>query len=172
MEQISMFSSDEKSLTEQVLTNIENILKSEDRTELKLKFSQSDDYDLIGFEEKPIDFRVKFGKKISYLSVRLYCKKILEKYGIECKQERSIPWVRLALSEPKEIYKYKPLILEIYDKRLAELPDGFDCCSLFVACSDAGECVQPLKDIYKECRYRIKLKNGIIFHGKNRTIKG
>ena len=52
------------------------------------------------------------------------------------------------------------------------LPDvaHFGCCSRYVACSDAKQCVHPDKNTAKACGYKKNLDLGKIFYGKNKNI--
>ena len=46
----------------------------------------------------------------------------------------------------------------------------FGCCSRYLKCSDAKECVHEDKQYAKGCAYYSNLKNGKIFYGKNRNV--
>ena len=46
----------------------------------------------------------------------------------------------------------------------------FDCCHLYMQCSDARRCVDPDRIHAKSCTYRKKLETGLIFFGKNRNV--
>lgn len=171
MDQISMFAEDKNNWSQQVFQYIGCILKSGSREDLELTFSKTSTYDLIGFKEKPADFRIKFGKKNSYFAVPMRYKNALKRKNIEYKTDSTKLWAKITIFTPDDIYKYETLIFDIYDSRLSEsLPDGFDCCSLYMHCSDAKKCVQPLKEVYSDCKYKAKLEKGIIFHGKNRNV--
>ena len=51
------------------------------------------------------------------------------------------------------------------------VPDyTFDCCALYMQCSDVCSCVNPDRIHAKSCTYREKLEKGIIFFGKNRNV--
>jgi len=46
----------------------------------------------------------------------------------------------------------------------------FGCCSHFVECSDAGECVHKNKLYACACYYKENLESGNVFYGKNKNI--
>ncbi|MEG1240238.1 MAG: hypothetical protein RSD46_02700, partial [Oscillospiraceae bacterium] len=72
---------------------------------------------------------------------------------------------------PNEIYRYAETIISIYDYReLESHGDLFSCCSRYDACSDAKDCIHPDKKVSAACTYRRKLRQGIIFFGKNRNV--
>ena len=47
---------------------------------------------------------------------------------------------------------------------------SFACCSDFVRCSDARECLHQTDIFYNHCYYRENLEAGRIFYGKNKNI--
>lgn len=51
-----------------------------------------------------------------------------------------------------------------------ESSSSFGCCSRFIECSDAKECVHENKIYSMGCKYRKNLESGKIFYGKNRNI--
>ena len=48
--------------------------------------------------------------------------------------------------------------------------DTFGCCSRFLDCSNEKKCVNPYRDLYLGCCYRIHIENGKIFYGKNKNV--
>ncbi len=46
----------------------------------------------------------------------------------------------------------------------------FGCCSKYLECSDAKECIHKDKNYAEACTYNSNLKKGRIFYGKNRNI--
>ena len=47
---------------------------------------------------------------------------------------------------------------------------SFACCSAFIRCSDARECLHQTDIYYNHCYYRENLEAGRIFYGKNKNI--
>lgn len=51
------------------------------------------------------------------------------------------------------------------------IPDyTYDCCHLYMQCSDARSCLNPDRIHAKSCTYRKKIEEGRIFFGNNRNI--
>ncbi len=48
--------------------------------------------------------------------------------------------------------------------------ESFGCCSRYLECSDAKECVHPSKIKREACQYKTNLEHGQIFYGKNKNI--
>lgn len=49
-------------------------------------------------------------------------------------------------------------------------PKEWDCCSRYMACSDAGKCVHPDPSFALVCGYRRILESGRIFYGVNQNV--
>lgn len=62
-------------------------------------------------------------------------------------------------------------LCRILDQVIDEIPKEFDCCSRYLACSDAKRCVNPNQDLALRCGYKRIMKRGRIFYGKNRNIE-
>lgn len=60
------------------------------------------------------------------------------------------------------------VFVDIYEKLLQT--NGFDCCSQYMQCSEAGHCIHPDIMFAGQCTYRQKLKKGIIFFGEKRNV--
>ncbi len=60
------------------------------------------------------------------------------------------------------------VFVDIYEKLLQA--NGFDCCSQYMQCSEAGYCIHPDIMFAGQCTYRQKLKNGIIFFGERHNM--
>lgn len=169
MDQIKMF--DDSNPEEQAYECLKKILIKAEKTELTLESSKAQSYTSVGFNGKSVDFKIKFGRKISYLAVSSKHKNILDKYNVNYTYENPNLWLRISIKHPKDIQDYQEIILDIYDKRIEENSVyDFDCCSLYMECSDAKKCVQKIDEISKNCRYKKTLEKGIIFHGKNRNV--
>ena len=49
---------------------------------------------------------------------------------------------------------------------------SFDCCHLYMECSDKGYCVNQYESLKNECTYRLKLRQGINFFSPDKSRKG
>ncbi len=82
------------------------------------------------------------------------------------------------LDSPKAFLKF-PLSLIFFDYLLQQIKnvfmlcyskapyDTFGCCSSFIECSDAKQCVNPNIKLSRGCYYKKNLEKGMIFYGKN-----
>lgn len=107
------------------------------------------------------------GIKIEYIEIPPRYIKLFNKYGLQLEFIKSKDWARLPANGFSFI-NYKDLAIEIFEDCLSS--EGFDCCSRYMQCSDAKNCVHPDLLFAGQCRYRQKLKQGIIFYGKNRNV--
>ena len=46
----------------------------------------------------------------------------------------------------------------------------FGCCSRYMECSKAKECIHPDAKLAKRCQYKTNLEAGRIFYGENKNI--
>lgn len=97
------------------------------------------------------------GKKTKHLEIAPGIVKLLKAYGVAYETPKST-WPRMRLGQSKMILEHPELATEIYEDFLRS--DGFDCCSRYQACSDAGHCVHDDIMFAGQCRYRQKLKAG------------
>ena len=58
------------------------------------------------------------------------------------------------------------LVIDVINR----LPKEWDCCSRYMECSDAKQCVHPNKAFALGCGYRKILASGRVFYGKNRNV--
>lgn len=65
------------------------------------------------------------------------------------------------------------LIKDAFSEEIALLVERyhtFDCCSRYVACSDAKRCIHPQPEQALGCYYAKNLRKGRIFYGMNKNI--
>lgn len=76
----------------------------------------------------------------------------------------------LPIAQEKNLDQILVVLSNIFDDiTLSDVPH-FGCCSRYVACSDAKQCVHPDKNISKACGYKKNLDSGKIFYGINKNI--
>lgn len=68
------------------------------------------------------------------------------------------------------IAEFEDFLSQVLDCAIDALPKEFDCCSRYMACSDAKQCLQPNPDLAIACGYRKVMKSGRIFCGMYRNI--
>lgn len=107
------------------------------------------------------------GKKVEHLEVSPRIQHFFAKSNIELKSLASKDWLRTKADE-FSFHKYHSLVTDIYELYLCS--NGFDCCSHYMACSDAKQCVYSDIMFAGKCTYRKKLKSNIIFFGVNRNV--
>ncbi len=112
--------------------------------------------------------RVKLTGKVKYISFPVKYYDIFSD-SFATNQINSEPdFFRIQIEDVSDIEIMSPQISEVI-KRITP-PTTFDICSRYMECSDLKTCVHPDKVFSLECRYREKLKKGIIFYGKNRNV--
>lgn len=107
------------------------------------------------------------GTKTLYLEVSPKIEALLTAAGIPLEADRANGWARVPASDVSFAGR-APLVVEIYEKYL--MTNGFDCCSRYLACSEAGHCTHPDIMFAGQCTYRQKLRTGHIFYGDKRNV--
>lgn len=79
-------------------------------------------------------------------------------------------YTKLKIDSFENIDQYVNMLQEILQVVIDRFPKDFDCCSRYLACSDAKRCVHPNTEFSLKCGYRKILRRGRIFYGKNRNI--
>lgn len=107
------------------------------------------------------------GTKTLYLEVSPKIEALLTAAGIPLETDRANGWARVPAFDVSFANR-APLVVEIYEKYL--MTNGFDCCSRYLACSEAGHCTHPDIMFAGQCTYRQKLRTGRIFYGEKRNV--
>lgn len=122
-------------------------------------------YDTLKIMDQPcIHFK---GKKQLSIEVAPKLVPIFERFGVSLKRTAN-GWGKARYTINLACQLHQPnLGPEIYEVFLYSGNDTFGCCSSYVQCSDAKACIK--KDIMfsGRCAYRLNLKQGRIFYGKN-----
>lgn len=110
------------------------------------------------------------GKKVINISINPVLKPTFLKYRVEFKSTKgkkdSSAWEKLQSNE----FDISPsLAVEAFEAILKQ--DGFDCCSRYEECSNAGHCIHTNTMFAMQCTYRRKLHAGLIYYGKNAMFK-
>lgn len=112
---------------------------------------------------------VTLNTKSQYVTFDSKYLKDFENRGCDISQTKSDSnHFRLHINYGFEIEKFSSEIQKII--KSIRVPKTFDICSRYMQCSDARRCVHPDLIHAKECSYKEKLENGIIFYGKNRNV--
>ena len=113
-------------------------------------------------------FRVHFGKKVQWIEIPGRYHKIVNEYFPDTLVKEGFCRVYL-LNTNCDIHlgsMLKNILANIMDN----CSHGFGCCDKYVECSDAGKCVLTDKRLAADCSYRVNLKHGKVFYGKNKNI--
>lgn len=166
-EQLEFTDSNQLDLDKQIYTNIFNILyELYEASPKDIIFEKLESYKVIKFFEKSV-LRIIEKNKNVYISVRDIFINDVHKNSrlIELKSE--LPWIRLRIDNGDDVFLYKDIFCNIFEDIM---PDTFDCCSRYMQCSDQMKCIQPDAKLMRECRYRKKLLDGIVYYGVNRNV--
>ncbi len=131
--------------------------------------------------ENKTDYSIKFKNNIVLKfkpgkTDRIYIKKdfredVLKRYHYnDCQFNSSFIILPVAVINDFD-KNFSDLLLIIAKKLLGRYnADEFGCCSRYIACSDAKECVHPDYLESLGCAYKRNLEKGLIFYGKNKNI--
>lgn len=115
-------------------------------------------------------FRLRFRGKQHYISLPTVFSDLVPE-DFPTKQLSSDPkYLRLLIDAEHPIEFYADFLIQIAGATVDRYPKEWDCCSRYMACSDAKTCVHPDKAFALSCGYRKILNSGRIFYGKNRNI--
>lgn len=104
-----------------------------------------------------------------YISVPIEFKKFIPS-EYQTKIVKADPqYIRIIIHQSFDISSLMPALSTVLNAKIDHLPKLFDCCHLYMQCSDAGVCVQTDNIYSLNCGYRKVLKNGRCFFGVNRT---
>lgn len=79
-------------------------------------------------------------------------------------------YYKILITDDHPLDSYKDFLVNVVAETVNRYPKEWDCCSRYLACSDAKACVHPDKAFALGCGYRRILSSGRIFYGKNRNI--
>lgn len=173
MEQLGFLTDTRIEKENEFCDNITEILNKNgsEQEERQIFFKKNKSHTTILFGENIACLKIVIGQKRFFFAVSPRFKKLLQENNILYSVEKSTMWLRVSINEPSDIFMYKDLIISLYDC-CTEINSSysFDCCSRYMQCSDALKCVNPYPEVFRYCKYKTKLKNGIVFYGKNRNI--
>lgn len=172
MEQLGFLEDTNDTSVNEFCNNAIEILKSTDiDAEKSVSFKRYNSHTTILLGENIACLKIVFGTRHSFFAVSPRFKKILLENGVSYSVETSTKWLKVEINEPTDIFIYKQLVIDLYNYCMGlNSSDSFDCCSRYMQCSDALKCVNPHPEVYKYCKYKNKLKKGIVYYGKNRNI--
>ena len=115
-------------------------------------------------------FRIKLRKEARYIEVPLSAKDTAQALGpLEGQKEVAGGFWRVKLG-PEPVEEHGDVLAAVLRNAIDRLPKEWDCCSRYLACSDAKQCVHPDPAFALGCGYRKILASGRIFYGANRNV--
>ena len=115
-------------------------------------------------------FRLKLRKDARYIEVPLESKSTVQQLGAaEGQKEVSGGFWRVKLG-PEPVTEHASELADVLRDAVGRLPKEWDCCSRYMECSDAKQCVHPEPSFALTCGYRKILASGRVYYGNNRNV--
>lgn len=115
-------------------------------------------------------FRLKIRGKQHYISIPMSLADLIPEGVPYRKPAKNEKYYRVLITDEYPLDGYIPFLVNVVSETVNRYPKEWDCCSRYLACSDAKTCVHPDKAFALGCGYRKTLSSGRIFYGKNRNI--
>lgn len=115
-------------------------------------------------------FRLRIRGKRHYISIPLSLADLIPADAPSRKPTKNEKYYRVFITDKHSFESYIPFLVNIASETVNRYPKEWDCCSRYLECSDAKNCVHPEKAVALCCGYRKILGSGRIFYGKNRNI--
>lgn len=115
-------------------------------------------------------FRLKLRKDVRYIEVPIESKDLVQELGPLSGQKKVSGgfWrVKLGIEPVRE---HADILAAVLQDAINRLPKEWDCCSRYMECSNANQCIHPDPSFALGCGYRKILSSGKIFYGVNRNI--
>ena len=88
--------------------------------------------------------------------------------GISYERPDKTPWGRILFTDFPSFDAHESVVQQIFEEAIQG--NSFDCCSRYLACSNAKKCIHPDIMMASQCTYRQNLHAGRIFYGENRNV--
>lgn len=115
-------------------------------------------------------FRLKLRKGQHYISIPTVFSDLIPNNFPTKRLKSEAKYIRILVSVDHPIESYEDFLCAIAGETVNRYPKEWDCCSMYMECSDAKTCIHPDKAFALECGYRKILSSGRIFYGQNRNI--
>lgn len=112
-------------------------------------------------------FNVMLEPKRRRLTIPYKFESILLKHHIEAPRKND--FLIIELCGVAHAHDLCSVLCEILDTSIDSYPKSFSCCSRYVERSNEKKCINPSPELAMDCSYRVKLKQGKIFYGVNRS---
>lgn len=134
-----------------------------------MKISVTSSYTAVLFKDLTA-FRLKLRGKLHYIFIPLTLSDLIPNDAPYKKPPKGEKYYRVLITDEHPIDSYTSFLVDVVGETVNRYPKEWDCCSRYLACSDAKKCVHPDKAFALVCGYRKILRSGRIFYGKNRNI--
>lgn len=161
----------EFSFLESILEKMRDSVAGQGGNPDDLIYEKTENYTKVSFAGVTA-FRLKLRGKSHYISVPTAFEDLIpDSFPLKkIKSDAEQKYTRIVLDETHPAEMYTDFLLKIAGETVNRYPKEWDCCSHYLACSDAKACVHPDKTFALKCGYRKILHSGRIFYGKNRNI--
>lgn len=168
MDQLSILLSPEERMYDTVREALEETLYSNGLDASYLTLEQRKNYYSVLFDKTSVVVRIS-NKPAPMLSVPTssllsttdFCSMV---------DDKKSDYTKIKIFPSESIEKYAFMLQSVLQGIIDRIPKEYDCCSQYLACSDAQGCIHPDKKFALKCGYRKVLKSGKIFFGKNRNV--
>lgn len=115
-------------------------------------------------------FRLRLRKNTRYIEVPLDSRETVQDLApLSAQKEMSSGFWRVKIG-PDAVKEHADIFASVLQDAINRLPKEWDCCSRYMECSDAKQCVHPDPAFALGCGYRKILTAGKIYYGANRNI--
>lgn len=135
----------------------------------RLKLNLNKSYSTVMYRNVSV-FTLKFGPKVFWIGVSQDEVSYLIKQNILFEPTANSNLIRIYLDDAHEADKYIDYLLDVLRRTIIKYPKPFSCCSRYMECSNARQCVNPDETLAEDCSYNFTLQSGRIFFGENRNI--
>ena len=168
MDQLSILLSPEERMYDAVRGALEKTLYSNGLDASYLSLEQRKTYHSVLFDKTSVIVRIS-NKPTPALSVPTA---ILLSTPDFCSMvnDKNCDYTKIKIPPSESIEKYTYMLQSVLQGIIDRIPKEYDCCSQYLACSDALSCVHSDKKFALKCGYRKILKSGKVFFGINRNV--
>jgi len=113
-------------------------------------------------------FRLCLRGERRYISVPYAFRDLIPANWTQKSSRNDQKYIQVPIERPME--DYNGFLSTLAGAAVDRYPKEWDCCSMYLACSDAKVCVRTDKKLAMLCGYRKILSSGKIYYGKNRNV--
>ena len=170
MEQLNLFDavlSTEQEFFEHIKPDLEAVLKRNGAPAEFLELCQRENYYSVVFYGNLLFYYVFNSKRRRFTFPIRYAQLVPDSYGKKVVKEGRCECI-FELGDNS--FAHASFLADVLDRAIDSSPKSFGCCSRYVECSEAGQCVHPDAAFSMECMYKTNLKRGRIFYGSKARL--